>query len=94
MPAHTRPVGAVAFGPDGRLVTGGSDRAVKVWDVASRREILALDGFARDVTHLAFTADGKNLVVATGIDRFDALTTFGAVPDWAPAEVRIFRGPK
>jgi WD40 repeat protein/tRNA A-37 threonylcarbamoyl transferase component Bud32 len=94
MPAHTRPVLTLASGPDGRLATGGADRVVKVWDTASRREILTLDGFARDVTHLAFTADGKNLVAATGIDHFDALTTFGVPTDWTPAEVRVFRGPK
>jgi WD40 repeat protein len=30
---HTRDVRAVAYLPDGRLVSGGSDRTVRVWNV-------------------------------------------------------------
>lgn len=32
---HTRDVRAVAFAPDGRLVSGGGDRTVRLWDVAA-----------------------------------------------------------
>jgi serine/threonine protein kinase/WD40 repeat protein len=92
---HTRPIMCLAFGPDGRLATGGIDRVVKVWDVASRREVLTLDGFAREVLHLAFTPDGKNLVAATGVDLVTTLMLATGLPsEWAPAEVRTFRGPK
>ena len=90
---HTRPVLALAFGPDGRLATGGKDRVVKVWDLPSRREVLSLDGFAREVTHVAFTKDGRDLVAATGMDLMSTMT--GGIPsEWPPAEVRTFRGPR
>jgi hypothetical protein len=91
---HTRPVLSLAFGPDGRLATGGLDRVVKVWDTASGREILSLDGFAREVTHIAFTPDGKNLVAATGLDMVTVMMAGGLPTDWPAAEVRTFRGPK
>jgi serine/threonine protein kinase/WD40 repeat protein len=92
--SHTRPILALVFGPDNRLVTGGADRVVKVWDLESKREVLTLDGFAREVTHLAFTKDGKNLVAATGIDMLAAMSAGGTPTDWPPAEVRVFRGAK
>jgi WD40 repeat protein len=81
----------VAFGPDGRVATGGVDRVVKVWDAATGREILTLDGFAREVTHLAFTRDGT-LVAATGIEWLTDATTRGVPTDVPPAEIRVFRG--
>jgi WD40 repeat protein len=71
-----------------------SDRAVKVWNPASRREVLTLDGFAREVTHVAFTADGKNLVTATGVDRFSTSNVAGVPTDRPATEVRVFRSPK
>jgi eukaryotic-like serine/threonine-protein kinase len=88
---HTRPILALAFGPDNRLATAGADRVVKLWDMQSRREVLTFDGFAREVTHLAFTPDGKNLVAATGMDILNAMMTTGVPTDWPPAEVRVFR---
>jgi eukaryotic-like serine/threonine-protein kinase len=91
---HTRPILCFAFGPGGRLATGGADRVVKVWDVASSRELLTLDGFAREVTHVAFTKDGANLVAATGVDLMTAIMMPGRPTDWPAAEVRIFRGPR
>jgi WD40 repeat protein len=83
----------LAFGPSGRLATGGADRVVKVWDTASRREVLTFDGFAREVTHVAFTPGGADLVAATGLDLLSVMTT-GFPTDWPPAEVRVFRGQK
>jgi WD40 repeat protein len=90
---HTRPVLALALGPSGRLATGGMDRTVKVWDLANQREILTLEDFAREVVHVAFTKDGKNLVAATGVDTFSRYLAI-APTDWPAAEVRVFRGPK
>src|SRR5262249_16669268 len=42
---HAQAVHRVAFSPDGRrLVTGGADEAVKLWDVATGLEVLTLRG--------------------------------------------------
>lgn len=91
---HSRPILCLAFGPDGRLATGGADRVVKLWDTATGQEILTFDGFAREVTHLAFTKDGANLVAGTGLELLTMVSSVGMPADWPPAEVRVFRAPK
>jgi serine/threonine protein kinase/WD40 repeat protein len=91
---HTKPILSFAFGPNGRLATGGLDNVVKLWDLPSQQEILTLDGFAREVTHLAFTKDNHDLVVATGLDMVTLMMGLGVPTEWPPAEVRIFRGPR
>ncbi len=39
---HTKAVRALAYAPDGRLVSGGEDRTVRVWDVAGGGEPVVL----------------------------------------------------
>jgi WD40 repeat protein len=54
------------FSPDGkRLVTGGSDKTIKVWDAENGHELLTLKGHAGWVTSLAVSADGKRIVSAS-----------------------------
>jgi RNA polymerase sigma factor (sigma-70 family) len=75
-------VKAVAFSPDGRvLATGGVDREnvltnrrrnrrVRLWEVATGREIVALSGHERTVTAAAFAPGGRVLATADGGDTF------------------------
>jgi WD40 repeat protein len=48
----------VAFSPDGkRLATGGENNTVKLWDVATGREMQTLPGHSGDVYAVAFSPD-------------------------------------
>ncbi len=56
---------AVAFSPEGQtLATSGSDRAVRVWDVGSGREIRCIDGVGGGA--LAHSPNGQMLVMIGG----------------------------
>ncbi|MCI0463468.1 MAG: hypothetical protein L0Z62_41550, partial [Gemmataceae bacterium] len=54
---------ALTFSRDGRrLVTGGVDGALKLWDVTTGQEVLTLAGHAVQVTFVGFTPDGSSLI--------------------------------
>jgi WD40 repeat protein len=36
---HTDSVYTVAFAPNGRILSGGADKTIRVWDVESKKEI-------------------------------------------------------
>jgi WD40 repeat protein len=65
LPGHTGIVFAVAFCPDGKqLATAGWDRATRLWDPNTGREVRALYGHTGFVRCLAYAPDGRRL--ATG----------------------------
>jgi len=62
---HLAGVTSVALSRDGQhLVTGGADRTVKVWEVASGRELFTLQGTA-PIASVAFSRDGQRIVIGS-----------------------------
>ncbi len=59
---------AIALAPDGKtLASGGEDRLIRLWDVASGLEGRRLEGHQASVRALAFSPDGK-LLASGGLD--------------------------
>jgi WD40 repeat protein/tRNA A-37 threonylcarbamoyl transferase component Bud32 len=58
---HASGVEELVFGPDGRLLTVGRDRTLRVWDAAAGQELLALQGPGRGRMLAYFSADGRRL---------------------------------
>ncbi len=60
------PVTAVAFSPDGaRLASAAEDHQVRVWDLATRRQLRRLSGHSSTVNAVAFSPDGAILASAS-----------------------------
>jgi WD40 repeat protein len=64
---HTDSILAIAFAPDGATIASASyDRLVKVWDVATGKELSSLKEHTDAVYDVAFFPDGRQLVSAAG----------------------------
>jgi hypothetical protein len=62
-PHHDGAVRALAVTPDGsRVVTGGDDHTVRIWDLASGRLERTLKGHTDSVRAVAVTPDGRRIV--------------------------------
>ncbi len=84
---HMNAAGGVTFSPDGRrLATGGiSLDAVKLWDLSTCREMLALPGRGRlgsQFHTLAFSRDGNWLAACNGAGQLN----LWRAPSWAEIE--------
>ena len=59
---HSELVRSVAFSPDGSILASGSwDNTIKLWEVASGRELRTLTGHTSWVMSVAFSPDGSIL---------------------------------
>ena len=66
---HTERVNSVAFSNDGmQIVSGSSDKSVRVWDVSTGVEIKELKGHIGAVYSVAFSSVGTQIV--SGIDKY------------------------
>ena len=71
---HASHVGAITFSPSGnRLITGGADKSIEFWDVATNEEVGAMRT-EKQVQRLMFLPDQQTLVSAglAGYVRLDA----------------------
>ncbi len=61
--AHKDTIFDLAMSRDGKLLaTAGGDRLVKIWDLATRREIAKLEGHTAQVLAVAFDEKGERLI--------------------------------
>jgi WD40 repeat protein/serine/threonine protein kinase len=66
---HTGPILSLAFSLGGRYALSGSvDKTVRLWDMASGRELQCFEGHTDEVTAVAFSPKGKE-AVSSGGDR-------------------------
>ena len=57
---HAASVRSVAFSHDGKLaLSGGDDKTMRLWDVATGRELRSFGGHLSDVQSVAFSPDDK-----------------------------------
>jgi serine/threonine protein kinase/WD40 repeat protein len=64
---HTGQVFSIAFSPDGRrMLSGGRDRLIRVWDTETWDEVVSLVGPNAYVWALRFSPDGSRLAISSG----------------------------
>ncbi|MBE8994570.1 serine/threonine-protein kinase [Microcystis aeruginosa] len=66
---HSNWVLSVAYSPDSRyLASGGSDNTIKIWEVATGKELRTLTGHSRGVESVVYSPDGRYLASGSSDD--------------------------
>jgi eukaryotic-like serine/threonine-protein kinase len=66
--AHTGPAESVRILPDGRFVTGGDDKLIRVWDPTGRQVLRQLHGHTETLRGLTLVPGDSRLAVSTARD--------------------------
>jgi WD40 repeat protein len=62
-PGHRNPVTSLAFTPDGNfLVSASLDKTIRIWEIATKRQVAVMEEATRAVNSLAITANGRSLI--------------------------------
>ena len=60
-------VGAIAFSPDGKtLASGAQDKIIRLWDIATGKERLQMNGCQDEINCLSYSPDGTCLASSDG----------------------------
>ncbi|MGI2903573.1 AAA-like domain-containing protein, partial [Tolypothrix sp. VBCCA 56010] len=63
---HQESVNSVVFSPDGKtLASASGDKTIKLWNLATGKEITSLTGHKESVNSVVFSPDGKTLASAS-----------------------------
>jgi WD40 repeat protein len=55
-------VNTIVFTPDGkRLISAGGDRLIRIWDLATNKQLYTLIGHDEEIKAIAITSDGNYL---------------------------------
>ncbi len=83
---HSSSVAAVIFSPDDHTLISAAGGAIKIWDVASGREIRTLQSHSEYINSIAISPDGSTVASASN----DGLVTLWDVA--SGRELKSFRG--
>lgn len=77
-------INCAAFSPDGtRIVSGGSDKEIKVWDSTIGVEMLTIRVHGRAIEGVAFSDDGRRIV--SGSLDGDVIVSDSSNSEWPPS---------
>jgi WD40 repeat protein len=79
----------LAFSPDSRFLVWAGYKIGYLWDLVAGREVGVLEGVGDSIEFLAFTPDGKQLIVGSKDE--DLPNETGAIRIWDPASRKVVR---